>query len=376
MNSIVIGAGFGDEGNGTMVNYLCKQSNKPLVVRFNGGQQMGHTVVENDVRHIFSNFGSGTLVGAPTYISEFCTVDPVATRNELKSLTDINITPEVFYNANAMIVTPYDILCNIKDVDNKLHGTVGVGFGTTIERNENNYKLYARDLLYPQIRNEKLRLIKEYYRYIIKSFIGDLNIDNIMLDNFINSCDLLVERFKIVDGLRNIYGTTMDLIFEGSQGIMLDMDYGFFPHVTRSNTTSKNAISILNSLRTVPNFFNCNTYYMTRAYQTRHGNGFMTNEGYDMTYITDNPNETNINNKYQGNFRKSPLDVNLLNYAISCDNQYNSSNKNIVVTCLDQVSDVFPINVNNEIILGNCETIENEIKIKVNILKSYSERGI
>lgn len=77
MNSIVIGAGFGDEGKGTMVNYLCKQSNKPLVVRFNGGHQMGHGVVENDVRHIFSNFGSGTLVGAPTYISEFCTVDPV-----------------------------------------------------------------------------------------------------------------------------------------------------------------------------------------------------------------------------------------------------------------------------------------------------------
>ena len=82
MNSIVIGAGFGDEGKGNMVNYLCKNSEKPLVIRFNGGHQMGHMCVVNEMRHIFSNFGSGSLVGAPTYISEYCTVDPVGTKNE------------------------------------------------------------------------------------------------------------------------------------------------------------------------------------------------------------------------------------------------------------------------------------------------------
>lgn len=376
MNSIVIGACFGDEGKGSTVNYLCKQSDKPLVVRFNGGHQIGHTVVENEIKHVFSNFGSGTLVGAPTYVSEFCTVDPIGVKNELSVLTDNNIIPEVFYNANAMVVTPYDILSNVNDINNKKNGTVGVGFGTTIQRNEDNYKLYVRDLYYPKIRDIKLSLIKEYYRYKLKLFNGDIDIDKVSLDNFNNACDLLLERYKVINNIKEIYSKNTDLIFEGGQGIMLDMNYGFFPHVTRSNTTSKNVMVILNNLGISPNFFNVNTYYITRAYQTRHGNGYMTNEGYDMSYINENPNETNVNNKYQGNFRKSPLDLDLLKYALSCDNQYNDTNKNIVVTCLDQVPEVFPICINNEIILGNCETIQKEIKMDIKIMKSFSERGM
>ncbi len=63
MARAVIGLGFGDEGKGITTDYLCSRANNPLVIRFSGGQQAGHTVVNKFGKHTFSNFGSGTLRG-------------------------------------------------------------------------------------------------------------------------------------------------------------------------------------------------------------------------------------------------------------------------------------------------------------------------
>ena len=77
MISVVVGCAFGDEGKGMTVDWLVKDKENPIVVRFGGGHQCGHRVVHKDKEHIFSNFGSGTLRGAPTYWSKDCTIDPV-----------------------------------------------------------------------------------------------------------------------------------------------------------------------------------------------------------------------------------------------------------------------------------------------------------
>ena len=74
---IVIGLGYGDEGKGRTVDYLCSQNPNSIVVRFSGGQQAGHTVMTNGIKHIFSNYGAGTLQGCPTYISEHATIYPL-----------------------------------------------------------------------------------------------------------------------------------------------------------------------------------------------------------------------------------------------------------------------------------------------------------
>ena len=80
-------------------------------------------------------------------------------------LREYGIEPKVFYNANAMVTTPYDIYENMQDEKNLNHGTVGVGFGKTIQRNEDHYHLYVRDLMFPVIRDRKLWQIgSEYYR--------------------------------------------------------------------------------------------------------------------------------------------------------------------------------------------------------------------
>ena len=372
--SIVLGLGFGDEGKGSFVNYLCSQSKKPLVIRFSGGHQVGHTVVVGDKRHVFSNFGSGTLVGAPTYWSEYCTLSPIGIQREGNALRAIGINPELIINANAMVNTPFDILQNHRLEEKNNHGSVGVGFGTTIQRNEDHFHLYARDLLYPKIRDEKLRLIiNTYYKLNFDPNAEHQHAATKKLYNdFLVACDDLVAKYQIVDGL--VYLQDKEWIFEGSQGIMLDTDYGFFPHVTRSSTTSKNAIEIIRKIGIPIENNTINTYYITRAYQTRHGNGYMTNEGLDTSYIKENPNETNVKG-FQGEFRKTVLDVDLLEYAIDCDKFHNPiGRKNIVITCLDQVSEEFPVSFDGKLITTNYIGIGTLTGIK-NIYPCYSDTG-
>ena len=129
---IVLGSAFGDEGKGLTTSFLCSITKNPLVVRFNGGHQAGHTVIHNGIRHVFSNFGSGTLDNTPTYWSEYCTVDPTGVIREGDSLNEKGIAPNIAFNGNAMVTTPFDIYSNQKRERDVNHGSVGVGFGTTI----------------------------------------------------------------------------------------------------------------------------------------------------------------------------------------------------------------------------------------------------
>lgn len=331
--SVVVGFGFGDEGKGSTVNSLITDPKNTIVVRFNGGHQVGHTVVYNGIRHPFSNFGSGTLKGVPTYWSEFCTVNPMAVKKEGDVLRGYGLTPMIHYNSNAMVTTPYDIYQNLKDNNNLNHGSVGVGFGKTIQRNEDHYHLYVRDLLFPKIRDEKLELISQYYG---RDDLMRVRINKV-IDEFKSACDELVKRYVVVNN-SSVLNTNQHIIFEGGQGILLDMDYGFFPHVTRSNTTSKNAIEIINQLENRFDYY-VQTYYVTRAYLTRHGNGYMSNQELDNSFIQINPNETNTDDGWQGKFKRTMLDYDLLKYAESCDRYHNDSNKyNLIITCLDHIN--------------------------------------
>lgn len=338
-NSIVLGAGFGDEGKGAHVNHLASKSKRPLVIRFSGGHQVGHTVVlEDGTRHVFSNFGSGTFQDAPTYWSEYCTFNPIGIQREAKDLEKKGAHGILFLDANAMVTTPFDMLMNKQLDKQNRHGSVGVGFGQTIQRTEDHYTLFARDLRFPAIRDAKLELIRKYYGYQNTEKTIEV------MDEFRAACDYVIETHEVVDGLRTLQD--YEWIFEGSQGILLDQNYGFFPHVTRSNTTAKNAVEIINKYR--PDSY-IRTYYVTRAYLTRHGNGPMVNQNLDNSFIIDNPLETNRSDGFQGEFRKAPLDIDMLKYAIECDKYHNPKSKRIlVVTCLDQVPARIPVTLDDD----------------------------
>jgi adenylosuccinate synthase len=322
----VIGMGFGDEGKGLTTNALCAQFPDALVVRYSGGQQAGHTVEFNGASHVFSNFGAGTLQGKPTYWSRYCTFDPVAVLRELDVLLAKGITPKLYIDRASPVTTPFEKYKNQNGQEME-HGTCGCGVGATYEREAKFQSLLVGDIEYNWIFRQKLKLIE-------KSHTVKLD-----LSKFYESCMAVLNSHYIefVDGLPE----ARDYVFEGSQGLLLDQHYGFFPHVTRSNTGTKNILE-MGETPTV--------LLVTRAFQTRHGNGPMSNENLSHN-ILDNAKEANIMNDYQGKFRKSLLDLSLLRYGMERDVYIrNTEKKELVLTCLDLVKDEYRYTIDGRLI--------------------------
>lgn len=329
MNKIVVGLGFGDEGKGITTSFLSNLNPNSIVIRHNGGQQAGHTVVLDGKRHVFSQLGSGTMQGLPTYFGPECTFYLPSFIREYEMLK--SYSPKVTLHPMVRLTTPFDIEMNRSREQHRVnrHGSVGMGFGQTIERSDDyHYQLYAMDMFYPEIFEAKVYRILNFYRSHMGLNYPDMNLD---FERFIHACSKATLILKIQD--EDYPLGFEERIFETSQGVLLDQKHGIFPNVTRSNTTSKNAFDVM------ADYWDAEIYYVTRTYQTRHGNGFMTKED-DIPVIINNENETNKQHDYQGKFRVSRLDHNLLRYAIECDYLYSGSGpkKNLVITCNDQLA--------------------------------------
>lgn len=327
MKRVVIGSFFGDEGKGHTTNYLA--DNADAVVRFSGGQQAGHMVYHNNERHIFSNFGSGTLKGVPTYWDKACTVDPVCMMNEYYCLKSIGVTPKLFLHSEAPITTPFDKMANIAKDEKDKHGTVGLGVGKTLEREKNFYSLKVIDMLYfHSIFLNKYHIIKnDYYRSSIKTKYYSTACSK--ETNFINSVKQLI---KLIES--NVIEVYSDLpnfeniIYEGSQGMLLDPNIGYFPNVTYSDLKPPKGMD--------------EYYFVLRSYLTRHGNGFMPKEDLGSSFpIKRNPTETNRDDGIQGVFRRTILDVSLLKYVIDRLSYVRKGKLNLVITCLDHLEKYF-----------------------------------
>ncbi len=337
---IVVGLGFGDEGKGITTDYLVYRkclASRTIVVRYCGGHQAGHTVVVDGKKHIFASYCSGTLRGAQSYLSEFCCFyPPYIIREEESLFKEHNIhSPKLNIHPLAMLTTPYDIAFNRIREKRLGHGSVGVGIGTTMQRNKGPYKLYAVDLLNKDILKQKLESVRSYYNSELYPF------KEAELKEYYKIVD--AEMFFFLDDIAHMnvqivpynYLTNFrDVVFEGAQGVLLDMEHGIFPNVTYANTTSKNALAICDKL----GISDIEMYYVTRCYTTRHGEGWMPNE--TKIELVNNQLETNVLNDWQGKFRVGELDYELLNYALACDNIYSAGHdKHLVMTCLDQRPD-------------------------------------
>lgn len=330
----VIDAGFGDGGKGMVIDHLACRQRPVLNVRFSGGHQVGHTVVANGVRHVFSNFGSATMRGVRTFWSENCTVCPIGFTNELAILKEKGFIPEITIHAECPVVTPMDRDANQKREETTNHGSCGVGFGATLQREQDFYSLRFVDIFYPEILKERLRSIHENY---YQGTFSDI-------DKFLDACAEIRDMANVKVTHGGLAGDTGGLLFEGSQGLLLDQHHGIFPNVTRANTGTKNIESFADDVA---------WFLVTRAYQTRHGNGFMTNEDRPHNIKT-NPNETNVTNKWQGEFRKTLLDVSLLEYGIMRDSVLRcakgNEEMNVVISCMDHMVNDYRFTWEGEIV--------------------------
>lgn len=322
----VLGLGFGDEGKGLstgfLTNYKIQQGEKVLNIRYNGGQQAGHTVQINGKRHVHSQLGAGMAYGADFYIDETCTFNPIEFMKEFKEFNkkfnkDNSKEWKIYVHKNVMLTTYADIVMN-RQCDQTLEdGSCGAGFGKTIERNLNGCVATVGDLLYPTALKHKLKSVEDYYNRgnDVENFITDIY----TIQEYQDCLNIIT----VVNGIEDTpYAYRTDsYIYEGAQGMLLDERWGFYPHTTWSKVN-----------------YECdNVWYVIRAYHTRHGNGPLENsKPFLETGMVD---ETNGYNKYQGSLRYAPLNIDYINYALSKD--YDRKSKSLLITHLDQ----HPINV-------------------------------
>lgn len=312
---IITGLGFGDEGKGLAVSWVCRRTDNPLVIRFNGGHQVSHTVHFGGYRHVFSHFGAGSLQHIPTVWSHFCTVEPESFCNEWKALP---FPPRIFIHADCALTTPFDIIYNRSDAANRSHGTVGVGFGCTIKRNQAGCRFTIADIM-REGWEKKLEAIRLFYGF-----------PEIEICPYVDAVKEMMQKVEILTGYQLL--ANYHPVYEGAQGILLDRDSVFFPHVTPSFTTTRNAREIAGQAK-VP------VLYVTRTYLSRHGNGPLPFETHPVR-LQNYQNESNQFNPYQGNFRVAPLNMELLQYALQYDANYSAgSERNLLFTCCDQTGE-------------------------------------
>jgi adenylosuccinate synthase len=346
---IVIGANFGDEGKGLVTDFLSAQhSSDVLVIRHSGGAQAGHTVVAPDGRRcVFGHSGSGSLAGAKTLLSRFYVCNPIIFFKEKELLDKQGVKPVVYVDPEAAITTPYDMMINqiAEETRGKeRHGSVGHGFGETVERNlRPEFSLKFHDIFSSSQLKARLEGIQKIWVPQRLAMLGLNPISDAWQDRLYSEQILLHYLEVVSEFLREVRpanpGLISDathIIFEGAQGLLLDQEKGFFPHVTRSHTGIRNALQLASEY----GVDDIEVTYVTRAYTTRHGAGPLPHELEQKPYpkIQD---LTNIPHDYQGVLRFAWLDLDLLNASIQADIASVPSTLHlsygIAVTCLDQI---------------------------------------
>ena len=347
---VVIGAGYGDEGKGVLTDALAApHGDRATVIRFNGGAQAGHTVtLAGGRRHIFHHVGSGTLAGAATYLSRFFVANPILLAEEIAVLTKLGAVPRIAIDPAAPVTTPYDMMINQiveRARGGDRHGSCGLGFGETLERNlRPEFALTVKETAGRQRLRRLLQNIRNIWVPERLRCLG-VRLDE-PADRAHLVSDAILERW--LDDVEAFRGcVTMApigrlanmgrLIFEGAQGLMLDQRFGAFPYVTRSNTGLKNVVALAASI----GLDRLDVTYVTRAYVTRHGAGPMAHEMGTPPH-PDAVDTTNLLNMWQGALRYGTLDLDILARAVRRDLAYGrvapiSLTHRLAVTCLDQV---------------------------------------
>ena len=278
--TVVLGAQWGDEGKGKVTDFFA--SSADLVVRFQGGNNAGHTIVVGEDKIALSLTPSGVLYpNCVPVIGSGCVVDLGFLKKELKMLNEKNISSEkLALSANAHVIMPYHkILDELieESLGDKKIGTTKKGIGPCYADKIQRYGIRVQDLLDDSVFAEKLNSnLNEKNNLLTKIYNHDpLSADEIieefseykeMVQQHISDTSLLVS---------NAIKENKSILFEGAQGTLLDIDHGTYPFVTSSNTSAANAatgsgIGPLNLDRVVG---------VTKAYISRVGSGpFITEQ--------------------------------------------------------------------------------------------------
>lgn len=332
---VVVGANFGDEGKGLMTDCFCHQSSvkgeKCLVVLHNGGAQRGHTVVTPEGgRHVFHHFGSGTFVGADTYLSEDFILNPMVFRQEWEELKTLGVSPKVYINPYCKVTTPFDMILNQMKEEvrfkssNSRHGSCGMGIYETLKRNYCSFSAKGWSKNTWELNRTYLKRIKDDYllkfvdnmpKYIVDEW-ADIISSEMLIENYISDMEFMFSH-SVFSKEREVVRRYNCLVFEGGQGLLLDQNNTeYYPHLTPSNTGITNPLKIIDRLGGVSEIEVC---YVTRAYLTRHGAGRLDGECDKAEINPDMKDLTNVPNPHQGTLRYAKLNEKYLEECILKD---------------------------------------------------------
>ena len=246
-NVVIVGTQWGDEGKGKIVDLLAADAD--TVVRFQGGNNAGHTMVVEGEQFISHLVPSGILQGKTCVIGNGLVVDPAVLIEELDYLDakGIDVGPEkIKLSERAHLIMPYhkaiDMAREQMKGDNKI-GTTGRGIGPAYEDKATRRGVRFADLLEPATFEERVYTLLEEKNFYLQNYFSTTPLDP---EGVIADCLRYAERLapyvtNVSITLREAVDKGKQLLFEGAQGTHLDIDHGTYPFVTSSNTVAGNA---------------------------------------------------------------------------------------------------------------------------------------
>ncbi len=241
--TVIVGAQWGDEGKGKITDFFAGESD--YVVRFHGGNNAGHTVIVNGETYKLHLIPSGIVYGEPiSVIGNGVVVDPKALLDEIDYVIQKGIKPKLMVSDRAHVIMPYHI-----SLDNALSnhqadlaaGSTGRGIAPVYADKMFRNGIRMIDLLEPEVFHEKLEKGYSFSKKLIRDALEepfDLNLEEIFENYVIYGeklspyiCDTSVELYKA-------HKLGKSILFEGAQGISLDVDHGVYPYTTSSNTAA------------------------------------------------------------------------------------------------------------------------------------------
>jgi len=246
-NVIIVGTQWGDEGKGKIVDLLAEFAD--VVVRFQGGNNAGHTMVVNGEQFISHLVPSGILQKKTCFIGNGMVVDPAVLLEEINYLIskDIPVGPDnLRISERAHMIMPYHKLLDHareeRKGDKKI-GTTGRGIGPCYEDKATRRGLRFVDLLETETFGEKVKSILDEKNFYLRNYLSSDTLDP---DQIIDEYGKYAEHFapyitNVSVAIHEAVKAGKQLLFEGAQGTHLDIDHGTYPYVTSSNTVSGNA---------------------------------------------------------------------------------------------------------------------------------------
>ena len=277
-NVVVVGTQWGDEGKGKVVDWLTTHAQG--VVRFQGGHNAGHTLVIRGVRTALQLVPSGIMrEGVACYIGNGVVVDPTHLLAEIARLESIGVEvrSRLYLSESCPLILPYHVeLDRAREAVRESSGsgkigTTGKGIGPAYEDKVARRALRVQDLKHPQRFADKLRELVDMHNV---SLTGPLRAAPVSFDSILQSSMAAAEQLRplmadVGYSLHRSHHAGNNLLFEGAQGTLLDIDHGTYPYVTSSNCVAGNAAA---GSGVGPQMLQY-VLGITKAYTTRVGSG-------------------------------------------------------------------------------------------------------